>query len=294
MDGASALAGLVSVAGLAVQSTRNLIELIKSLKNVPRKLARQLRWLTQLAQLLQEIEHFCLESDPLSDPEQPKLLASYVDDCWHAVQYLSQYIESRIGSLEGEGRLRRNITRIRAVLASKEVDTQIEDIRKIVDGLHLCYLHIIRYQNVANLLGQPYLSSTYSTQIMPRPRISQETMTNSEAPCLEDGMTAMRLRWETNSINLQGMISQLHVAAFESSARLRNIEANLEWSSTVQALLPQEMYTTTVNMVRHQIAEPRPRTQSQTPVDLEQNRDMVSVVSLEASPDGGVTVEEPD
>ena len=112
MDAASAFVGLASLASLAARSTTDLITLIGALKDVPQKLHRQLRWLTQLTLLLAETQDFCADSSALVAPKRLELLRSYVKDCKDTIQDLSQHIEGQITSLNDGGSTKRHVTRL--------------------------------------------------------------------------------------------------------------------------------------------------------------------------------------
>lgn len=146
MDGASAIAGLVGLAGLAAQATKKLTNLVRACKGVSAKFDRNLRWLTQLILLLEDIQGFCAEWSSSLPSTSLRLLTTSVQECLDTVRDLVLKIERRIAHLEeNRSKIGRRVSQVKAVFGAKDIEEHILCIRKIVDNLELCYMNIIRY-----------------------------------------------------------------------------------------------------------------------------------------------------
>ena len=145
MDVASGMAGLVGLAALSAQSVTKIIGLFKATKGISRKLQGHLDWLTQLAQVLNEIQQLCLETLHCNVDIDFGSLRSCLRDCLDAVQHLTTHIEARFSSFKHAEGFTRRVSKLKAVLASKDVAEQVDCIRRIPDTLNLYYLSLLRY-----------------------------------------------------------------------------------------------------------------------------------------------------
>ena len=145
MDVASGVAGLVGLAALSAQSVTKIISIVKATKGISRNLQGHLHWLAQLAQVLNDIQQLCPEVPTYEAAIDLGPLRSCLEDCLNAVQHLTKYIEARFTSLEHAEGFARHVSKLKAVLASKDVTQQVEHIRRIQDTLNLCYTSMLRY-----------------------------------------------------------------------------------------------------------------------------------------------------
>lgn len=148
MDPASAVAGLLGLACLTAQTANKIVKTIKDLRQISKRLDRHLRWLSQLAQLLVEINEACQTLRQSTLDIDATILQSHLKDCLTAMQALEGRIESHATALQGPERLKRHMTRFKAFLESSEVENQLEVIRRTMEGINICHSSIIMYSRL--------------------------------------------------------------------------------------------------------------------------------------------------
>ena len=142
MDAASALAGLIGLAALTTQTALKLTRAVKSIRDLPADLAKDLQWLKQLIALLQNVENTLKNTNvPASDLE---LLDSFVQNARDLVGRLHNRVEKKITVLDDTAGLARQWHKLKSVLRSSESRRDFEELQRIINGLHLCQTGITR------------------------------------------------------------------------------------------------------------------------------------------------------
>ena len=143
MDVAASVAGFVGLAALTAQSTVKIIDFVKDVKNLPDKLQQYLQWLEQLVKVLNQLPKIFAKAEQCGVAIDLNILQSCLESCSKAVERLAKYLESRMQSLRDMKQLSGYIRRLKGVLASKDVEGQMEDIRRKQISLNLCLTSII-------------------------------------------------------------------------------------------------------------------------------------------------------
>ena len=135
MDGASAVAGLIGLAALAGQSTVKLIKFFKDARGLSEKLQDDLRWLTQLQQVLLDFQGTYTRVQALQLDIDLGRAADYLKDCRKVAQEVIQYVEARHDSLQGSNIVKRRLKQVKSTLEQEEVERRLKDLRRTMQLL---------------------------------------------------------------------------------------------------------------------------------------------------------------
>ena len=142
MDAASAFAGLIGLAALTAQTALKITRAVKSIRDLPVDLSKDLQWLEQLVVLLQNIERTLSNTNaPASELE---LLDSFIQNATGVVRRLQERVEKKITGLDDTTGLARKWHKLKSILRSSESRKDFEELQRIISGLHLCQTGITR------------------------------------------------------------------------------------------------------------------------------------------------------
>jgi hypothetical protein len=140
MDGSSSIAGLIGLAALLLQTAFQTSRTIKKLKGLPDSLKGALNWLETLVLLLKHVQSF--PPDAPVEQSQVNLLTKHGQTTLKAVQGLSDKVKAEIAFLERSGTIIKPIRKVKILFCAKDIEDQIEEVRRAIEALQLCYSEI--------------------------------------------------------------------------------------------------------------------------------------------------------
>ena len=143
MDTAAGIAGLIGLAAVTAQSTANLLCLIKSVKDIPERLNRNMQWTIQLSDIIQEIQRTSYDIERLGLPIDVSSLKTHLKECQIKVETLHSRLTDRLNKLSVRD-ARKRLEALKAVYGAKETDQVIAEIQRATDSLSLCHTSMIR------------------------------------------------------------------------------------------------------------------------------------------------------
>ena len=143
-DGASAVAGLIGLAALSIQSVTKLINLTSQFRNVPDDIKKRLEWLSFLKQILDNIRGACMQLAGSQVIVDTALLEAGLKSCQGSVERLSKYLEAKSSHLEAGNSLNRQVGKFLAAMRSSYVNQELEDIQKGMTSLNMCHNILMR------------------------------------------------------------------------------------------------------------------------------------------------------
>lgn len=145
MEGASAVAGIISLAALTVHGTVKLYAIIGELKDVPTRFHRELDWLAQLRETFFSIERTGHEMSHLNIGVNTGLLYQILSECKSLVQTLTEKVEAQIGKIERQGRFKHPAAVLGTLLKSDDFQRIKDSIDLRMKDLRLCHQEVSRY-----------------------------------------------------------------------------------------------------------------------------------------------------
>ena len=248
MDGASAVAGIISLAALTAVSTANLIKILKAIKNAPQAMEKHLRWLNQLALLLKDIQHVYSNVNDSDAGEEVAILEQILSESLDAIRQLTRLIERRIPSIDESSAVKRNIVRLKFSLGSKEIEQQIIEIQRLLESLHLCHSINIRYVRPAESdLYSRELTVSYGRRIVARTdAISQGIATTVNQLATKDDFLQVKSHFsQSNSTDpresnhrahndLGHLVNKIDATTLNSRELLWRLERSIDSVATAQ------------------------------------------------------------
>ena len=144
MDGASAIAAFIGLAGLTIDGTLKLCAIIRELKDVPTRFQRELDWLAQLRETLYSIQRTGFEISLLNIRANTDLLYRILSECQVSVRALTEKVETQIAKINRHGRFKHQVAVLDAVLKSDEFQRIKDNIDLRMRDLLICHQEVSR------------------------------------------------------------------------------------------------------------------------------------------------------
>ena len=144
MDVASGIAGFIGLAALTSQATLKIVKVVKDVQNVPTDLASDLEWLTQLATLLRVVESIFQDHASTIPASDLELLDSFAQSASEVIKRLINRIEKQVTGLDNVMGMKKQSKKLKIVLSSQDTRKDIQEIQRIIEGLHLCHSEVTR------------------------------------------------------------------------------------------------------------------------------------------------------
>ena len=138
MEPASAVASLIGLAVLSIDTTRRLRSTLAEIQDIPGRFHSEHEWLTNLQEVLINIERTGRNIDGLGIGLDTAMLDPPLRRCYALVQALDERVENKLRKIDGHC-LRRRLAMLIAVYISDEIRKTKDNIDQCVRELSLCY-----------------------------------------------------------------------------------------------------------------------------------------------------------
>ena len=142
MDAGASVAAFIGLVGLVAQSTTSLIQLIRDIRDAPGTQQSNLKWLEQLSRVLKDLQNTGSILQEAKLTIDLSTMEGYLRDCHEAIDILRVHLEKSLDGLKSTGLAKRKAT-LKAYFSSRSAECQIQNIRRAMEGLDLCYSSIV-------------------------------------------------------------------------------------------------------------------------------------------------------
>ena len=136
------MVAFIGLVGLVAQSRTSLIRLIKDIRDTPGKHQSNLRWLKQLSCVLKDLQDTGSVLQKANLPIDLSTMEEYLRDCREAIDKLRAHLAKSLNGLRSTGSEKRKAI-LKAYFGSRSADCQIQNIRRVMEGLCLCHSSMI-------------------------------------------------------------------------------------------------------------------------------------------------------
>ena len=142
MDAGASVAAFIGFVGLVAQSTTNLIQLIKDIRDTTGTHHSNLKWLEQLSCVLKDLQNTGSTLQKANLTIDLNTLEEYLRDCREVIDTLRSHLEKRLNFLNSTGLEKRKAI-LKSHFGSRSADCHIQNIRRAMEGLILCHSSIV-------------------------------------------------------------------------------------------------------------------------------------------------------
>ena len=138
MDGASAIAGLISLAALTLTLTSKMYDTVCNLRDIPTRFQQELEWLARLRDVLISVNDTCIAIDQSNATVNTILLHQTLRTCSTSMQALDEQIRTQVHGLQRRG-LSSKIELAKAVFRSERFKKSKDNISQCLTDLRFSH-----------------------------------------------------------------------------------------------------------------------------------------------------------